>query len=263
MTNTQEARIGAFCWVELATTDDEAAKDFYTGLFNWSYDSEKLPGDMGNYHSGLVNKSPAAGIFKITKDMAKMGIPPHWGSYIRVESVDQSVAKAKELGAEILQPGMDVFEAGRMAALKDPCGAKIHIWEKKSSAGAAVQNETTGAFSWNELWTNDLDKAKKFYCNLFGWTAKDSKFDGKTYISFTHKDGYPAGGMMEIDEDMGNLVPHWGIYFTVGDVTKAINYSKENGGKLHFGPHPVEGVGEFAFIQDPQGASLGVIQLKK
>ncbi len=34
---------GAFCWIELGTSDQKAAKDFYTQLFGWSFTDN----DMG------------------------------------------------------------------------------------------------------------------------------------------------------------------------------------------------------------------------
>ena len=36
---------GAFCWIELGTSDQKAAKDFYTRLFGWSFvDNDMGPG---------------------------------------------------------------------------------------------------------------------------------------------------------------------------------------------------------------------------
>jgi uncharacterized protein len=36
MSNVDKYPPGAFCWIELATTDQNAAKDFYGKLFGWS-----------------------------------------------------------------------------------------------------------------------------------------------------------------------------------------------------------------------------------
>ena len=37
---------GTFCWVELATTDGAAAKEFYGGLFGWGSENLVGPHDM-------------------------------------------------------------------------------------------------------------------------------------------------------------------------------------------------------------------------
>src|SRR5262245_1732891 len=36
MTNVDKHPPGSFCWIELATTDQNAAKGFYTSLFGWA-----------------------------------------------------------------------------------------------------------------------------------------------------------------------------------------------------------------------------------
>ncbi len=38
-----------------------------------------------------------------------------------------------------------------------------------------------GAFSWNELMTNDLAGAKAFYGELFGWNMHDDDSTGMPY----------------------------------------------------------------------------------
>jgi len=39
---------GTFCWVDLATTDSEGAKAFYSGLFGWETDDTPA-GQSGTY----------------------------------------------------------------------------------------------------------------------------------------------------------------------------------------------------------------------
>ena len=51
--------------------------------------------------------------------------PPHWNVYFNVEDVDASVAKAEELGAQIVAPAFDVPGVGRMAMVADPQGADV------------------------------------------------------------------------------------------------------------------------------------------
>ena len=55
------------------------------------------------------------------------GMPPFWGIYFAVADCDATVAKAKELGANVLNGPMDVPEVGRMAALMDPQGAAFSV----------------------------------------------------------------------------------------------------------------------------------------
>ncbi|MCP4417483.1 MAG: VOC family protein, partial [Chloroflexi bacterium] len=83
---------GVFCWVELSTTDAEAAKAFYTGLFGWEVDD--IPMETGGVYTmlRLEGKSVTA-LSAMPPDMQAQGIPPFWTSYVKHSDVDTVVEK--------------------------------------------------------------------------------------------------------------------------------------------------------------------------
>lgn len=117
---------GEFCWNELATTDVQAAKDFYGKLFGWEFTDHEI-GDMTYTMIHLKGKE-FAGIWSIPKDKEQQ-IPPHWMAYILVENVDQSLEKAKKYGASVMKPAANVGDMGRFAIIQDPTGAHIALWQ--------------------------------------------------------------------------------------------------------------------------------------
>src|SRR5438552_5509696 len=129
---------GTFCWPELLTTDQNAAKKFYTSQFGWKTNDIPL-GPDAVYTIFQKNGKDLAALWKLSPDQTKkMGMPPNWNPYVAVTSADQSAAKAKQLGGTVLVEPMDVMDKGRMAAIKDPTGAAFSIWQAKSSIGASV-----------------------------------------------------------------------------------------------------------------------------
>lgn len=62
----------------------------------------------------------------------------------------------------------DVLDAGRVAAIRDPTGAIVALWQPASRIGAALVNDV-GAPCWNELVTPDVERAKSFFGELLGW----------------------------------------------------------------------------------------------
>jgi len=46
MQETPDFKPGTFCWVELATTNANAAKSFYTQLFGWTFTDNPVSPDM-------------------------------------------------------------------------------------------------------------------------------------------------------------------------------------------------------------------------
>jgi predicted enzyme related to lactoylglutathione lyase len=114
---------GAFSWNELTTTDPAAAGQFYGKLFGWSV--KDMGAAMGHYLMANVGEHGVAGIMSNPPDAPAM--PPHWGSYVTVASVEQTLEKATSLGGKVLMPGMDIPGVGRMAVLQDPQGAVLSV----------------------------------------------------------------------------------------------------------------------------------------
>src|SRR5260370_39321019 len=113
---------GAFSWIELGTTDQNAAKHFYTALLGWKFDDNPMgPNDF--YTMFTLGGENAAAAYTLRAEQTAQGVPPHWNLYISVESADSAASKATELGASVLAGPFDVYSFGRMAVIADPTGA--------------------------------------------------------------------------------------------------------------------------------------------
>jgi predicted enzyme related to lactoylglutathione lyase len=260
MQETTKYAPGTFCWVELGTTDGEAAKKFYTGLFDWDFTDNPIGPGMVYTMLKLSGKDVGA-LYKMPPEMTAQGIPPHWLSYVSVTNVDESTAKAKELGATVMKDPFDVSDVGRMSVIQDPTGAVFALWQAGTHTGAGVTN-VPNSFCWNELGTRDTAKAGDFYTGLFGWGKNVQQMGPMTYTSFMNGER-PAGGMYEPPPEMGNVPPHWLAYFAVDDTDAKVQKATELGGKTIAPPMDIPGTGRFAIIQDPQGAAFGIIKLNQ
>jgi predicted enzyme related to lactoylglutathione lyase len=148
----------------------------------------------------------------------------------------------------------DVFDAGRMAVVADPSGAVVSLWQAGTSIGAEVVNET-GAFSWADIATPDPEAAQRFYSGLLGWRFQ-SVSEEPPYWVISSGDR-SQGGMAKPPPD---VPPNWFPYFVVADVEETARAAEAAGGTPFMGPFDVPGGGRFVLIQDPQGASFGVLQ---
>jgi len=248
---------GSFSWAELATTDPAAAKAFYSALFGWkAVDSPMGPGPEDVYTRLQLGGKDVAALYPMMKDQREQGVPPNWMCYVTVENADASASKARELGGKLLAEPFDVATYGRMAIIQDPENAVLAVWQPRDLAGIGRINEP-GALCWCELATREPDRAARFYTQLFGWGLKSSP--GYTELT---RGGTPIGGLFTMTQEMSGIPPYWTIYFQVTDCDASLQKAKSSGGRPLFGPKDVEGVGRFAAIQDPQGASFSIIQLK-
>lgn len=259
MQEIPEYKPGTFCWVELATTNGQAAKTFYTQLFGWDYVDNPVGPDM-IYTMLKLNGKDVGALYQMPSEMTAQGIPPNWLNYVSVTSADETAEKAKAAGATLLKDPFDVFTVGRMAVVKDPTGAVFALWQAGTHKGAGIYN-VPNSFCWNELGTTDTQKAGEFYSNLFDWTRKVQNFGPLEYTIFSNGDR-GAGGMYKITPEMGNIPPHWLTYFAVDDCDAKVKKATELGASVMKPADDIPGVGRFAILQDPQAAVFAIIKLE-
>lgn len=261
--DTYEA--GTFSWAELASTDADAAKEFYGKLFGWSY--EDVPaGDDGVYTMASADGGFAAALMQADG-------PARWNSYISVDDVDAVTKQAEEAGATVHAGPFDVMEAGRMSVIQDPTGGVVSLWQAGDRAGADVVN-VHGALTWNDLMTYEVGEAAEFYCELLGWEVAEIDMDGDNSSDADSDDGDDArgpeqrfvirngeklnGGIATIPKGAGEAIPpHWLPYFAVDDIETAASAVADNGGELMAGPIKVP-TGQMAVAADPAGAVFGL-----
>lgn len=259
MQETPEYKPGTFCWVELATSDANAAKTFYTQLFGWTYEDHPMGPDMVYTMLKLDGKDVGA-MYKLMSEQTAQGVPPHWLSYISVTSADESTEKAKAAGATILKEPFDVMTVGRMSVVQDPTGAVFALWQAGDHCGAGVYN-VPSSLCWNELMTTDTAKGKEFYTSVFGWGADTQRSPEMEYTMFTN-DGRPAGGMLRITPEMGPVPPNWLVYFAVDDCDAKLQKATELGGMILKPADDIPGIGRFGVLMDPQGSAFAIIKLE-
>lgn len=114
---------GAFSWAELATSDVEGAKKFYTALLGWT--TEQAPIEGMSYTLAKVGEERVAGI--MSNQCGGGEIKPQWGIYITVDDVDATARKAGELGGKVLMPPTDIPNVGRFSCLMDPQGVMFSV----------------------------------------------------------------------------------------------------------------------------------------
>jgi predicted enzyme related to lactoylglutathione lyase len=240
---------GTFCWADLGTTDQEAAKAFYSGLFGWQAEDMPVGDESGTTYSMMrLDGKDVAAIAPQPPMQRDAGAPPAWNSYVSVERADAAASRASELGGTVVAPPFDVLEAGRMAVLQDPQGAFFMAWEPRRHFGSALVN-APGAVSWNELVTPDLDGAAEFYGGLFGWTLEP--FEGSPQRYLTIRNGEANNGGMR--EPQPGEPAYWLVYFGIDDIDAGLARAEELGGGRLAGPIDI-GMAKIGVVQDPQGA---------
>jgi len=116
---------GAFCWNELATTDLDAAQNFYKALLGWEIKESTAPGGGMVYNEIVVGGQHVGGIYKMGPEFGPA--PSHWMAYVAVDDVDAKARQVWELGGKVCVPPTDIPNVGRFCVVNDPTGATIAL----------------------------------------------------------------------------------------------------------------------------------------
>jgi uncharacterized protein len=119
-----------------------------------------------------------------------------------------------------------------------------------------------GSFAWNELMTNDIEKAKTFYRSAIGWKLEEMKMPNGSYWIAKDGDKMVAGLMDMTGMTPPGVPPHWFAYIEVDDVDARVKSVVASGGTLMRPPFDIPDVGRIAIVADPTGAAVGLMTPK-
>ncbi|MEO8899326.1 MAG: VOC family protein [Candidatus Dormibacter sp.] len=111
---------------------------------------------------------------------------------------------------------------------------------------------------WMDLGARNMEAAKRFYSDLFGWTTvteSDPDLGGYTVYQL---EGKAVGGVMDLGD---NPAPNaWLPYIGVSDVRAAVEAVTAAGGEVLVEAMDVKTAGSMAVVKDPVGAAIGLWQ---
>jgi uncharacterized protein len=116
---------GTITHVEFPADDIEAAKRFYGAVAGWEFDEmEGFP----DYHMFRTEEGHGGAIGK--RDVTA----PHTVRlYVTVERLEEAIAAAEANGGTVCQPASEIPGMGRYAAVHDPEGNEVGLWEDQAT----------------------------------------------------------------------------------------------------------------------------------
>jgi len=115
-----------------------------------------------------------------------------------------------------------------------------------------------GEFSHIEFPADDVERAKSFYGNVFGWQF-DAMDGYEGYFLYTAGPGDLGGGIAIRGQNAPQNVRN---YISVDDVDAAVAKVAANGGSVVV-PKTDIGIGWYAAVTDTEGNELGLYRSKR
>ena len=126
MSESDKPPVGSIGWCDLTVEGADTVRDFYRDVVGWT----STDVDMGGYADYCMNQ-PFNGTATTGVCWARgtnVDMPPVWLVYFVVASLNDSLARVREGGGEILRDPAP-SGGGRFAIVKDPAGAICALYE--------------------------------------------------------------------------------------------------------------------------------------
>ncbi|HXN07148.1 MAG TPA: VOC family protein [Nitrospiria bacterium] len=253
---SQEHHDGKLIFVELITPDLSAAKQFYAGLFGWTF--RDIQGGGIRYAEAFLDGRPVAGL--IHKDVP-MGEhrQPAWLSFFAVGDVDSAKKVALQNGAKVLSEPHNVPARGKEAVFEDPQGAVFAVLASSSGDPPDVL-ATPGEWIWSSLITSDPDTDAAFYQKLFNYEVFELPAATGVQHLLLASDNYARASVNTLPANRPKAHPHWLNYVHVEDADKMTAKVVALGGRVLVEPRVDRHGGKVAVVADPLGAPFGLLE---
>ena len=235
---------GKFVWHDLLTPDIAASRNFYSGLFNWTFEQH------GRY-TVILNKGQRIGGMLEVKPGAGKKAEALWLAYMSVPDVDKAVDYLEDKGGEVIKGPLDMQHRGRGALVSDPLGAHFLLLHAREGDPADTE-PAVGAWLWDELWSHQAQDSFIFYQALGQY---DSRF-GQTDYLILENHGKWRAGIRKVTED--DFKVRWVSSIRVTDPAALLGKVESLGGKVLVRPgeSKKDPEGDIAVISDNVGALL-------
>lgn len=253
---SQEHHVGKVIFVELVTPDLAAAKQFYAGLFGWTF--RDIQADGTEYAEASLDGRPVAGL--IHRDVpAGKHRQPAWLSFIAVSDVDAAKEIALQHGAKVLFEPHSIPNRGREAVFADPQGAIFAVLASSSGDPPDVL-AAPGEWVWSSLITSDPDTDAAFYQTLFDYEVFELPADEGAQHFMLASDNYARVSVNSLPANKPNIHPHWLNFVRVEDAVKMTEKLVALGGRVLVEPRADRHGGKVAVVADPLGAPFGLLE---
>ena len=146
--NEMDKTPGKISWKELMTRDAEASAGFYRGLFGWVREEVDMGGSTYTFFK--VGEESVAGMAVLSAKSE--GTPEGWTNYVTVQNLEDSIAKARELGGKVCKD-ITALQMGRFAIVQDPHGAVVGLCSSRKQA------------QWRHAWEPGETKVSEEHLN--------------------------------------------------------------------------------------------------
>jgi uncharacterized protein len=254
---SQEHHVGKLIFVELVTPDLVAAKQFYAGLFGWTF--RDIQGGGTAYTEAFLDGHQVAGL--VQKNLPAGGHRrPAWLSFFSVGDVDAAKKVALQNAGKVLFEPHSIPDRGREAVFADPQGAVFAVLASSSGDPPDVL-AAPGEWIWSSLITSDPDTDAAFYQKIFDYEVFElpASEDGAQHLLLASHN-YARASVNALPANSPNAHSYWLNYIRVEDAVEMTAKVVALVGRVLVEPWTDRHGGKVAVVADSSGAPFGLLE---
>ena len=252
---TDERHNGKVVWRDLLTNTPEESQRFYGELFGWQFEKQGLNiGIGGGGYTLIRHNGRLIGGIVDTNALGKDDNISQWITTMSVTDIDAAAGRVADAGGIVMAEPTAIGSRGQMAVVEDATGAVFAMIQ--TSEGDPPDHEPDyDGWLWDELWTNDVEKATDFYRSVIGFQHTDHDVEDRNYRVLKVDDTPRAGVLANPFEGER---PVWVNYLRVKDPSAITARVEDLGGRILVEAQDRQIGGEVAVIAGPSGAGVAL-----
>lgn len=249
---------GRVIWHDLLTTTPEASRRFYGELFGWTFEKPGIDVGLGGEEDYMLirHNGRLIGGMLNANTLGRDTNISQWITMMSVDDIDAAVARVAANGGVVLTKPTELMSRGSLAVLEGPTGALFAMIQTRDGDPPSYEPEHDG-FLWDELWTNDVAGASRFYERVFNYEPEDYAFnESAPAYRVLRRDGAPSAGIMA--NPFEGEHPVWVNYLRVEDPAALTSRVDALGGRIIVEAQARDIGGQVAFVAGPSGAGIAL-----
>ncbi len=206
-------------YADLSTYNPQKTIPFYEKVFGWEYEN------IYENYTAYLGKKPIVGLYETPEKFKQMRMPHFWMTYIQVNNVENTVAKARELGG-IIEMQQEIEDFGKVALIRDPQGAGFTVYEGENLKSTRTENQPN-TMIWNELHISNAKNIIPFYEGIFDWKFTETETN---HFEIKNGKGEYIADALEIPNEYKGKYEYWVCTFGVDDLQETKSKILENKG---------------------------------
>jgi uncharacterized protein len=248
---------GKFAWVDLVTTDPDAAIAFYTKMFGWT--TREVRGGRERYTFLLNHGRPVAGVaYRGADQGSKATAGARWVGSISVSDIQAAAKAVVAAGGRVLVAPRQIEGRGWQALVTDPENCLLGLITRE--AGGSAENEAEeNNWVWAQLISRNPATAVAFYRKALGYQIDEDIRSKRADDFVLSMNGEAYAGLTPMPEGTDGR-PGWVGYLRVADTEATVKQATALGARVLYRQDEPDRL-QVAILADPLGGAIGIVSM--